>query len=45
MLIPIIKLETLRDPRAEVASSCEGDRAADCRVIEAIGEADVHRSA
>lgn len=37
----IARLETLRDALAEVAVSCEGGRAADCRVIEAIAGADL----
>ena len=41
----IARLETLRDALADVAASCEGGRAADCRVIEAIGGADLPRSA
>ncbi len=37
----IAQLETLRDALAEVAVSCEGGRAADCRVIEAIAGAEL----
>lgn len=37
----IARLETLRDALAEVAVSCEGGRAGDCRVIEAIADADL----
>jgi Cu(I)-responsive transcriptional regulator len=37
----IARLEMLRDALAEVAVSCEGGRARDCRVIEAIAEADL----
>lgn len=35
----IARLETLRDALRDVATSCEGGRAADCRVIEAIAGA------
>jgi DNA-binding transcriptional MerR regulator len=34
--IRITRLETLRSALTEVATSCEGGRAAECRVIEAI---------
>ena len=34
--IRIARLETLRSALTEVATSCEGGRAAECRVIEAI---------
>lgn len=37
----IARLETLRDALAEVAVSCEGGRAGDCRVIEAIADAEL----
>ncbi|OJY65180.1 MerR family transcriptional regulator [Sphingopyxis indica] len=37
----IARLETLRDALADVAISCEGGRAADCRVIEAIAGAEL----
>lgn len=37
----IARLETLRDALADVAVSCEGGRAADCRVIEAIAGAEL----
>ncbi|MBO9378136.1 MerR family DNA-binding protein [Sphingomonas histidinilytica] len=37
----IARLETLRDALAEVAVSCEGGRARDCRVIEAIAVAEL----
>lgn len=37
----IARLKTLRDALAEVAVSCEGGRARDCRVIEAIAGADL----
>lgn len=37
----ITRLETLRDALAEVAVSCEGGRAADCPVIEAIAGAEL----
>lgn len=37
----ITRLETLRDALADVAVSCEGGRARDCRVIEAIAGADL----
>ncbi|MBN9506652.1 MAG: helix-turn-helix domain-containing protein [Sphingopyxis granuli] len=37
----ITRLETLRDALSEVAVSCEGGRARDCRVIEAIAGTDL----
>lgn len=37
----IARLETLRDALSEVAVSCEGGRARDCRVIEAIAGTDL----
>lgn len=37
----IARLETLRDALADVAVSCEGGRARDCRVIEAIAGAEL----
>ena len=37
----IARLETLRDALADVAASCDGGRAADCRVIEAIAGAEL----
>ena len=37
----IARLELLRDELAKAALSCEGGRAADCRVIEAIAEVEL----
>ena len=37
----IARLSTLRQALADVAISCEGGRAADCRVIEAIADAEL----
>lgn len=37
----IARLETLRNELGRVARSCDGGRAADCRVIEAIAEMDL----
>ena len=37
----IVRLEALRDALNGVAKSCDGGRAADCRVIEAIAGADL----
>lgn len=37
----ITRLQTLRVALASVAASCDGGRAADCRVIEAIAEVDL----
>lgn len=37
----IVRLETLRDALTDVAASCEGGRARDCSVIEAIAGADL----
>ena len=39
--VRIARLETLRAALSDVAMSCEGGRAADCRVIEAIADAEV----
>lgn len=39
--VRIARLETLRGALSEVAVSCEGGRAADCRVIEAIADAEL----
>ena len=37
----ITRLETLRKALADVAESCEGGRAAECRVIEAIADSEL----
>ena len=39
--IRIARLKTLREALADVAVSCEGGRTADCRVIEAIADAEL----
>lgn len=37
----IARLKTLREALADVAATCDGGRAADCRVIEAISDAEM----
>ncbi|KTE16851.1 MerR family transcriptional regulator [Sphingopyxis sp. H115] len=39
--VRIARLETLRSALTDVATSCEGGRAAECRVIEAIAETEL----
>lgn len=39
--IRIARLKALRDALGDVAVSCEGGRAADCRVIEAIADSEL----
>ncbi|CAM3276893.1 HTH merR-type domain-containing protein [Sphingomonas antarctica] len=38
----IVRLMTLRDELCRVTEACDGGRVADCRIIEAISDGDVH---